>query len=272
VKAEESFRTAIEINPQSAAAELGMAHAIMRQARLADAAPHFRQAAKLDAGYRDSLLELADLYEKNQQPAEALAIYREFPDNVAVREHVGALMLANKQYADAIPQLEQAYAKDPTQANLVALAMAYLFNGDRAKALPLLDKAVAADPSNFEMRTAYAHALRDDKKYQPAAAQFLAAIKLKPQDLPSWNGLASMLYLIGDLPQALAAFDKARQLGGETAGNCFLRAIILDKLKQLKPALSAYEEFLTLSQGKNPDQEWQARQRAKLLQRELANR
>ena len=183
VKAEESFRTAIEINPQSAAAELGMAHAIMRQARLADAAPHFRQAAKLDAGYRDSLLELADLYEKNQQPAEALAIYREFPDNVAVREHVGALMLANKQYADAIPQLEQAYAEDPTQANLVALAMAYLFNGDRAKALPLLDKAVAADPSNFEMRTAYAHALRDDKKYQPAAAQFLAAIKLKPQDL-----------------------------------------------------------------------------------------
>ncbi len=272
VKAEESFRTAIEINPQSAAAELGMAHAIMRQARLADAAPHFRQAAKLDAGYRDSLLELADLYEKNQQPAEALAIYREFPDNVAVREHVGALMLANKQYADAIPQLEQAYAKDPTQANLVALAMAYLFNGDRTKALPLLDKAVAADPSNFEMRTAYAHALRDDKKYQPAAAQFLAAIKLKPQDLPSWNGLASMLYLIGDLPQALAAFDKARQLGGETPGNCFLRAIILDKLKQLKPALSAYEEFLTLSQGKNPDQEWQARQRAKLLQRELANR
>jgi Tfp pilus assembly protein PilF len=277
VKAEESFRTALEINPQSAAAELGLAHAIVRQSRLADAAPHFRQAAKLDPHYRDSLLELADLYEKEHQTAEALAIYREFPDNVAVREHVGALMLANKQYADAIPQLEQAYTKDPTQANLAALAMAYLFNGDRVKALPLLEKAVAADPSNFEMRTAYAHGLRDDKKYQQAAAQFLAALKLKPNELPSWNGLASMLYLIGDLPQALAAFDKARQIGGETAGNCFLRAIILDKLRQLKPALApqalaAYKEFLSLSQGKNPDQEWQATQRAKLLERELANR
>ncbi|HEV2447442.1 MAG TPA: tetratricopeptide repeat protein [Candidatus Sulfopaludibacter sp.] len=272
VKAEESFRAALELNPKSAAAELGMAHALARQARLADAAPHFRQAASLDATYRDSLLELADLYEKDHQTAEALAIYREFPDNVAVREHVGALMLENKQYADAIPPLEQAYARDPTPANRAALAMAYLSNGDRAKALPLLDQAVAADPSNFELRTAYAHALRDEKKYQPAAAQFYAASKLKPNDLSSWNGLASMLYLTGDYPQALAAFDKARQIGGETAGNCFMRAIMLDKMKQLKPALAAYQEFLALDKGKNPDQEWQAQQRAKLLQREIDGR
>jgi tetratricopeptide (TPR) repeat protein len=119
---------------------------------------------------------------------------------------------------------------------------------------------------------AYARALRDQKKYQPAAAQFYAALKLKPADLPAWNDLAAALYLAGDYPRALAAFDKARQLGGETAGNCFLRAIILDKLKQVKPALEAYQQFLSMSQGKNPDQEWQARQRAKLLQRELEKR
>jgi tetratricopeptide (TPR) repeat protein len=119
---------------------------------------------------------------------------------------------------------------------------------------------------------AYARALRDEKKYQPAAAQFYAALKVKPGDVAAWNDLAGMLYLMGDLPNALAAFDKSRQLGDESAGNCFLRAIILDKLKQAKPALEAYQRFLALSQGKNPDQEWQARQRAKLLQRELEKR
>jgi tetratricopeptide (TPR) repeat protein len=131
---------------------------------------------------------------------------------------------------------------------------------------------VAADPSNFELHMAYGRALRDQKKYVPAANQFVAAVKLKPGDLPAWNDLAVGLYLAGDYPQALGAFDKARQLGDETAGNCFLRAIILDKLKQLKPALAAYQQFLSLSQGKNPDQEWQAQQRAKLLQRELDKR
>ena len=36
-----------------------------------------------------------------------------------------------------------------------------------------------------------------------------------------------------------------------------------------KPALEAYQRFLSMSQGKSPNQEWQARQRVKLLEREL---
>ncbi len=63
----------------------------------------------------------------------------------------------------------------------------------------------------------------------------------------------------GRCRRALGAFDRARELGENSAGNWFLRAIILDKLKQLKPALEAYQRFLAMSEGKNPDQEFQAR-------------
>ena len=63
-----------------------------------------------------------------------------------------------------------------------------------------------------------------------------------------------------------------RDRGENSAGNWFLRAIILDKLHQIKPAKDAYEHFLALSQGKNPDQEFQARQRARILQREIDKR
>jgi hypothetical protein len=58
-------------------------------------------------------------------------------------------------------------------------------------------------------------------------------------------------------------------LGENTAGNWFFRAIILDKAAQLKPALEAYQRFLSMSQGKNPDQEFQARQRVRIIQLEL---
>ena len=84
--------------------------------------------------------------------------------------------------------------------------------------------------------------------------------------------LGDMLYMTGEYPQSPAAFEEAAKLGDHTAGNWFLRAIILDKLRQVKPAKEAYEQFLSLSQGKNSIQEFQARQRVRILQRELDKR
>ncbi len=271
-KAQESYGLALALDANSPAAELGMAHALARQGKLPDADPHFRRAAQLDPKYRDDLLELAQLYEENRQPSAAIAIYREFPDNMAAQEHLGQLLLENKQYADAIPRLEAAYSKDPTQANRTALAMAYLFAEQPDRALPLLQQAVSAEPANYDLRMVYARVLRDRKQYTAAATQFYSAAKLKPGEPKTWNELGGMLYMTGDLPPALAAYNKAHELGDDSAGNWFLRAIILDKLKQLKPALDAYQHFLSMSQGKNPDQEFQARQRVRIIQRELEKR
>ncbi len=267
--AEESFRAALAINPKSAAAELGLAHALALQGKLADAAPHFRQAAQIDPSYRDGLLELADLYEKNKQLPEALAILREFPDNPAAQERAGELMLRGGQFADAIPSLEQAYAKDPTPANRVALAFAYQGNGATAKAIPLFEKAAADDPSNFELHFTYGQALLETKQYAAASAQFGQAVKLKTSDMRAWSNYGAALYLAGELEPSLAAIDRARELGENTAGNWFLRAITLDKLRQLKPALEAYRQFLSMSHGEHENQEIQARLRSKIIQNEL---
>lgn len=271
-KAAESYRQALTLDPKSAAAEVGLAHALARQEKLAEAAPHFEQAAHLDPRYRDGLLELAELYENHQQPAEAIAIYRQFPENVAAQQRMGRLMLENKQYADALPELEAAYQRDSSQSNRTALAEAYVFAGKLDQALPLLAAAVETAPADYELRMMYARALRDRKQFPAAAAQFYQAAKLKPAEPKTWSQLGGMLYMINDYPQALAAFDKARELGEDTAGNWFLRAILLDRMKQLKPAMQAYQRFLALSQGKNPDQEFQARQRVRIIQNELERR
>jgi Tfp pilus assembly protein PilF len=270
--AEENYRVALDLDSKSAGAHLGVAHALARQGKLAEAAPHFRQAAELDPNYRDGLLELADLYEKDKQAAEAIAIYREFPENAAAQGRLGELLLETKEYAGAIPHLEEAYAKDSTQENRAALAVAYLFDKQLDKALPLLEKSVAAEPSNYDVRMMYGRALRDKRQFPPAATQFSEAARLKPGEAKTWSELGGVLYMMEEYPQSLAAFDKARALGEDTPGNWFLRAIILDKLHQVKPALEAYQRFLSMSQGKNPDQEFQARQRARILQRELEKR
>jgi len=282
-KAEENYRLAASLDPKSVGAQLGMAQALVQQGKLSDAEPYFRQAAQSEQPaihgaelftpkYREYLLQLAELYEKGNQKAEAMAIYREFADNPAAQVRLSELLLESKQYAEAIPGLEASYQKDPSESNRVALGAAYILTQKPEKALPLLEQAVGAEPANYDVRMMYARALRDRRQFPAAARQFYEAAKLKPADARTWTELGDMLYMMGDYPQALAAFEQAARLGENTAGNWFLRAIILDKLKQLKPAKEAYERFLSMSRGIHPDQEFQARQRARILQRELDKR
>jgi tetratricopeptide (TPR) repeat protein len=267
-RAEANYLRAIELDPKSAAAESGLGRLLVREGKLDLAAPHYRQAAALDPKRRSLLLELADAYEKAHQSAEAAAIYRDFADDPGAQAHLGQLLLDSKQYAEAATVLETAYGREPSTVNAVALAMAYAFSSQPAKAVPLLQKAVAADPANFELRMIYGRALRDARQFPLAAAQFTEAGKLKPAAVETWRELGDALYMAGDLPRALEAFDHAHQMGENTAGLAFMRAIILDKMRQLKPALEAYEQFLALSHG-HEDQEFQARQRVRIIRHQL---
>ena len=271
-KAEENYKIAAELDPKSAAAQLGLAHSQARQKRLPEAAEHFRKAASLDSSYKDGLLELAALFEANKQTGEAIAIYEQFPDNAVAQGRLGELLIETKRYPEAIDRLEKAIQKDPTPAHALALAHAYRLNKQPDKALPLLEKAVAGDPKNFELRMIYGTSLRDEKKYNAAAREFYMAAQQRPDAKEAWSELAGMLILLNDFPQALAALDRVKALGGETPAHYFFRAIMLDKTKQYKPALDNYQKFLASAEGKYPDEEFQARQRVRIITKELSKK
>jgi len=268
-EAQESFAAAIELNAQSAAAEEGLGQAIERQGNLKEAEPHLRKAGSLDASYKSALLELAEAYEKNKQQSEAIAIYRDFPENPGAQERMGVLLAQSGQTADAITALQSAVAKSPTDANRVALAKAYIEKKQLAQAEPLVAAAAANQPNDYDLRMFYARLLRDERKFAEAAQQFLAASKLKPEAPQPWNELAGVLIVAEQYPQALAALDHVRALGQEPPAHFYLRGLCFDHLHQLKDAVANYNKFLELSQGKFPDEEFKARQRARILQNEL---
>jgi tetratricopeptide (TPR) repeat protein len=272
-KAEPYFRVALNADPQSAAAESGLALALAGQSKpLDEAAPHFRKAAELDPNRRDALLQLAALYEQDKRPADAIAIYEQFPQDAGAQERLAELLLESGKPADAIPHFEAVIAKSPTTANRAALALAYLKDKQPAKALAVSEQALAGDPNSFELRMLHGRILRDDRKFAPAAQDFLRAAQLKPTSVEAWNEVASALYLGENYPGALAALDRIVALGAEKPFGVYLRAITLDKLHQLKPALASYERFLSMSQGQSPDEEFKARQRARILEKEIHKR
>jgi len=95
------------------------------------------------------------------------------------------------------------------------------------------------------------------------------AIHLDSKNLVYWKDLSSAFYLGGDCAATLGTLDEIAKVEQPAAGTWFIRALCYDKLKQLKPALEAYQKFLDLDQEKNPDQMWQARERSKALRRML---
>ena len=269
-KAEQAYTAALAIDPKAPAAELGLAHALVKEQKLDDAAAHFKKAGELDARYRDDLLELASLYETAKQSEPAMAIYQQFPDNPGAQERLGELLLAAGRAADAIPCLETAVAKSPSDANRAALAEAYLKNNTPDKALPLVEKILQSTPNDFEIRMLHGQIIRDQRKFPEAAEEFSRAAQLKPDAPQAWSEMANVLVMEENYPQALAALDRVAALHAEKPGHVFLRAIVLDKMRDLKPALASYQRFLEMSHGEFPNQEFQARQRAKTLEREIS--
>jgi len=262
------YQVAAGIDAKSAAAQLGWARALV-SASPEDAEPHYRKAAELDPQLRNTLLELAAAFDKAGRADEAITLYREFPESAEAQSRLSALLAAKNDFAAAIPGLEQAVKSAPTAENRLALAEAYWLNRQAGQAIEQLQFAVAADAANFELRMRLGRVLRDERKLTQAADQFLAAAKIRPDAVQAWNELASAFVVSENYPQGLAALDRVRALGKEIPGDLYYRAICLDKLRQLKPAMEAYRQFVATDGGKLPDQEFVARQRIRILEAEL---
>ena len=266
------LESALRAKPGNAAASVGVARSLLELGRLDEAEVALRKAAEVDASQQEVLLDLAQRWEDAKKPERALAIYKEFSTRPGVAERMGNLMLQLGEASSAIEQLKAAVKESPTAANRYALAIAYLRSKDPASAAAEFEQAIQLEPRNVELRMAYGRLLRDERKIAASANQFYAAAQIKPDLKEAWSEMSAMLLLLEQYPQALAGFEKLEALGDPNPGLHFFKAISLDRMKQFKPAKASYEKFLSLSAGKFPDEEFKARQRIRVLEKEIARR
>ena len=269
--AAQAYQAALAQDPKMAAAELGLGQSLLQQGKLDEALPHYQQAAALDPALKSYLLEIAGAFSKAKRNADAIPLLKEFPNDPGACEELGRIYLSEHQPGDAVPAFKAAVDISPTPANQLSLATAYLENSQPDLAAPILERALASDPKDYDLRMAVGRIYRDKRQFVPAANQFVAAAQIRPESVEAWNEAASVFVMAEQYPQALAALDKVRALNAENPGDVYYRALIYDKLRQIKPALENYQRFLSVSGGKYPDQEFIARQRSRILEKE-ANR
>ncbi len=270
-EAETTFKAALAIaaaqNIGAAPAEFGYARSLLRQGMVDEAEPHYRAAVELDPELQSTLLELAQGYEKYERPAEALRIYREFPDNIGATEHAGALALQLGEAEQAAEALEAAVAEDPTRGNRMGLAQAYLDLGRLVDAQKQVQAVLAEIPDDVSLRLLNAQLYRDQRQFPLASNEFRKITVLDPENGDAWGELGNMLMLEEKYLDAVDAYNRLDAMGKAKPGHYFFRAVAHDRLQEDEEAVDDYEKFLSLSQNESPDQEFQARQRIQILKR-----
>jgi tetratricopeptide (TPR) repeat protein len=105
--------------------------------------------------------------------------------------------------------------------------------------------------------------------YPASENELRRSLQLAPANADPLRELASVYYLSGQYEATISTLDLLAQRETPAAINWFFRALSCDKLGRKPEAAASYQKFLDLDRGERPDQEFQARERLRLLLREL---
>jgi tetratricopeptide (TPR) repeat protein len=216
----------------AAAATGGLAQLLIKQKKYADAEPLLKSAVERD------------------------------PRDAALSAQLATALLAQGKNDEALPLLETLRRLEPDNPAVdQMLADAYSEGGHPEKADPIYARMALASPGNEEILVGQGQNLVREKLYNQAQQVFSQAVKLKPDDGDAWSGLAFAASENKEYKIALDALSMRSKYLSETPVTYFLWATVYDSLHQSKQAQDYYRKFLAVSEGKFPDQEWQARHR-----------
>jgi len=269
----ESFEAALRLDSRDVETVIHLGNLYVGLKRYPDAETKFRAALELDPKSPPALLGLAQALDAQKKP-EAAAAYRDYlavqPDTPGARSRVIHLLLEQEQYDAALAELDRADAgKPPTLDSLRSRADIQIAQKKWDDSIATLRKAVALAPNDAELHGGLGRVYLQKRDFPSAEKEIKAALQIDRNNLVYWKDLRSTYYLGGNYSATLAAQDLIAKAEPPGPGEWFIRALCYDKLNQPKPALEAYEKFLELDQDKNPDQVWQAQQRSKVLRRML---
>ena len=270
-----AFENAAALDPQDLDTLLHLAGAYLALDRPANAEMKFRNVIERQPREPRGLLGLARSLDSQKKP-EAAEAYQKYlavePSDSAARARLVHLLLGQKQYDRALAELNRADTGKPSLELLKLRADVEIEQKKWDDAIGTLRQAVALAPGDAQLHGGLGRVYLQKRDFPAAEKELRAALHLDGKNLVYWKDLSSTLFLGGNYPAALETLDEIAKAEEPPAGTWFIRALCYDKLNLPKPALEAYQKFLALDQDKNPDQEWQAHERSKVLRRILEHK
>ena len=272
--AEKQLLKVISLDSKQAGAYLDLGQLYLQQKRDQEALGAFEKATELNAALPQAQLGAALAMERLKDPVNAADHFEQYlaatPDDLDIRYHLAHLYVQQGKNEQAYEALQIVRLGRPETSGLAAEL------GDVCRLLkkfPESEKyyreALAATPADPEMHRSLGHTLLDEKKLSEAEGEFRSALKIDSRNRDAAQGLATSLYLQKRYGEAIPLLEALVRAPNPPVMLFFVLATCYDNFHILQKALDNYTRYLELSKGQNPDYEWQATQRAKLLRHQL---
>ncbi len=271
--AAEAFEGALRLDLRDAEGLAHLGNLNLRLNRPADAEARFRSALEIQTNSAPAGLGLAQSLDAQKKP-EAADAYRNYlelkPADSAARARLVHLLVEQEKYDLALQELERAEGgKPPTLDSLKLRADIQIAQKKLDAAIVTLQQATALAPTDAQLIGGLGRVYLQKRDFPAAEKELKAALQTDPHNIVYWKDLSSTYYLSGNCPATLSTLDVIAKVETPGSGAWFIRGLCYDKLHQVRPALDAYEKFLSLEQGKSSDQVWQAQERSKVLKHML---
>ena len=238
--AEEQFRVALSIRGEAPMAQLGLASALLGGKKYEAAANSFAEYLKVKPG-----------------------------DKSAHFDRASALLNLNR-FDEAFAELDRSEAGTAPSADTLKMRGEIFMRQNKWKeAADALKQAISLSPKDSELAEWIGHVDIELHDY-PGAVHILEQVQAQdPQNADALRDLSNAFYLNEKYAAALEAMDRLAKLETPKPGSWFVRAICYDKLSRKAEAIEAYQKFVDQDAGQHDTQDFQARHRILVLQKEL---
>jgi tetratricopeptide (TPR) repeat protein len=152
--------------------------------------------------------------------------------------------------AGSIEQFTAAVEANPDSADaLNNLGQALVRAGRTSEAIPYFDRAIAAADRVWAYHFNRARAYAEMKQWGRAVAGYRDASRLFPNDYVTVFNLAKALQASGDLPGAIAQFERAISLAPGESDFHLAHAFALESAQRPRDAAAAYRRYLELEES-----------------------
>jgi tetratricopeptide (TPR) repeat protein len=256
------FEKIVSLQPKSVEDRmvLGQLYTVKHQPKKAE--DEFKTAQAIEPDSEEVVLNLARLYAESGDIAHAVKVIEAVPvsdRSPKMEVALGAAYDQLKQPKDAIAAYRRAADMDPADAHtLDALGHALLGNNQLDEALKQFKLMAQADPENTEPLVNIAEIQRRQGKLEDALATIRGARKLDPTSLEAGFKEAQLLDILGRFDEAAQTYEKMVDLtshanGAYTTEEKSNRGFFLDHLAAIyreenktSQAIAAYQKMIDM--------------------------
>ncbi len=215
-EAEAAWRLYMKAHPSNPEpyAHLGLLEA--RQEHYAEAAPLYRKALALDPAIPGLQLDLGLALFKGGEMKQAIVEFKSLlksqkpasAEGQRLTILIGLAYYGLAEYAEAVPYLQQAAARDTRNLSLrLTLAHSCLWSGQYKCVVNTSHEILSLAPDSAEADMLVGEALDEMKDRNGAIAQFRAALKVNPKTPDAHFSLGYVLWILKQYPEAASEFQ-----------------------------------------------------------------